>query len=545
MFVEALGMVKYVFVTGGVLSSVGKGITTSSIGKMLQARGYSVSAMKIDPYVNVDAGTMNPFMHGEVFVTEDGGETDLDLGHYERFLDINLSKLSNITTGKVYASVIEKERRGDYLGQCVQIIPHVTDEIKSAIRSAARTSGADVFLVEIGGTIGDIEGLPFLEAVRQMRLEEGTNDTLFVHVALVPILNSTNEQKSKPCQHSIQEMRRIGIQPDLIVARCRVPLEKDVRRKIALFGSVPIEAVFTSYDAECLYQIPMKLDEQGMGDYIAKKLMLNGRVPDWTSWVSVVDEFMKASRTLRIAMCGKYTKLSDSYVSITEALRHAGAKVGCRVSTDWIEATRFEEDPSKIEQLGEYDGIMILPGFGSRGTEGKISAVHFARVNKKPLLGICYGFQLAVVEYARNVLGLVGANTTEVDPKTPHPVIDLLPEQKQLESLGGTMRLGSYRIIVEPGTMVHRLYNSDSVIERHRHRYEVNPKYWAALRDGGMVLSGWSEDRKRVEFLELPDHPFFLGTQSHPEFRSRPGRPSMPYMGFISAAAGKPPTGQA
>ncbi|MDH7556085.1 MAG: CTP synthase [Candidatus Methanosuratincola sp.] len=533
-------MVKFIFITGGVLSSVGKGITTSSIGKMLQARGYSVSAMKIDPYVNVDAGTMNPFMHGEVFVTEDGGETDLDLGHYERFLDINLSKLSNITTGKVYASVIEKERKGEYLGQCVQIIPHVTDEIKSAIRSAAKSSGADVFLVEIGGTIGDIEGLPFLEAVRQMRLEEDARDTLFVHVALVPILNSTNEQKSKPCQHSVQEMRRIGIQPDLIVARCRVPLDRDVRRKIALFGSVPVEAVFTSYDAECLYQIPMNLDEQGMGEYIAKKLALNGRAPDWAPWISVVEEFMNASTPLRIAMCGKYTKLSDSYVSITEALKHAGAKVGCCVSTDWIETTQFEKDPSKVEQLGGYDGIMILPGFGSRGTEGKISAVHYARVNKKPLLGICYGFQLAVVEYARNVIGLEGANTTEVDPKTPHPVIDLLPEQKQLESLGGTMRLGSYRIIVEPGTMIHRLYNSDVVVERHRHRYEVNPKYWDLLRESGMVFSGWSEDRKRVEFLELPGHPFFLGTQSHPEFRSRPGRPSMPYLGFVSAAAGKP-----
>lgn len=533
-------MVKFVFITGGVLSSVGKGITTSSIGKMLQARGYTVSAMKIDPYVNVDAGTMNPFMHGEVFVTEDGGETDLDLGHYERFLDINLSKLSNITTGKVYASVIAKERSGGYLGQCVQIIPHVTDEIKRLIRSAAKSSGADVFLVEIGGTIGDIEGLPFLEAVRQMRLEEEAHDALFVHVALVPILSPTNEQKSKPCQHSVQEMRRIGIQPDIIVARCRVPLESDVRRKIALFGSVPVEAVFSSYDAECLYQIPMNLDGQGMGDYISKRLMLNGRAPDWGPWVSVVEEFMNASRSLRIAMCGKYTKLSDSYVSITEALKHAGARVGCRISTEWIETTRFEEDPSKVDQLAEYDGVMVLPGFGSRGTEGKIRAVHYARVNGKPILGVCYGFQLAVVEFARNVLGLVDANTTEVDPKTPHPVIDLLPEQRQLESLGGTMRLGAYRIIVEPGTMVHRLYNSEVVVERHRHRYEVNPKYWDLLRDHGMVLSGWSDDRKRVEFIELPGHPFFLGTQSHPEFRSRPGHPSKPYLGFVSAAAGSP-----
>lgn len=540
VFDGVLQMVKFIFITGGVLSSVGKGITTSSIGKMLQVRGYSVSAMKIDPYVNVDAGTMNPFMHGEVFVTEDGGETDLDLGHYERFLDINLSKASNITTGKVYASVIGKERRGEYLGQCVQIIPHVTDEIKRSIRSAAKDSGADVFLVEIGGTIGDIEGLPFLEAVRQMRLEEEPNDTLFVHVALVPILNSTNEQKSKPCQHSVQEMRRIGIQPDIIVARCRVPLEKDVRRKIALFGSVPIEAVYTSYDAECLYQVPMNLDRQGMGDYIAKRLQLDGKAPDWSPWIGVVEEFIKASKPVKIAMCGKYTKLSDSYVSITEALKHAGAKLGARVSTSWIEATRFEEDPSSVEELGAYDGIMILPGFGSRGTEGKIRAIKYARVNRKPLLGICYGFQLAVVEYARNVIGLGGANTTEVDPGTPHPVIDLLPEQREIASLGGTMRLGSYRIIVEPGTLVHRLYRSEIVVERHRHRFEVNPRYWDILRENGMVFSGWSDDRKRVEFLELPEHPFFLGTQSHPEFKSRPGKPSMPYLGFISAAAGKP-----
>ncbi|MDI9644502.1 MAG: CTP synthase [Candidatus Verstraetearchaeota archaeon] len=531
-------MVKYVFITGGVLSSVGKGITSSSIGKMLQARGYSVSAMKIDPYVNVDAGTMNPFMHGEVFVTEDGGETDLDLGHYERFLDINLSRLSNITTGKVYASVIEKERKGEYLGQCVQIIPHVTDEIKRSIRSAASASGADVFLVEIGGTIGDIEGLPFLEAVRQMRLEEEANDTLFVHVALVPILDSTKEQKSKPCQHSVQEMRRIGLQPDMIVARCRVPLDKDVKKKIALFGSVPVEAVYTSFDAECIYQVPLNLDQQGMGEYILKRLGLDARRPDWSPWSSIVEEFMRASKPVRIAMCGKYTKLSDSYVSIIEALKHAGAKVGARVSTAWIETTKYEEDPARVEELGEYDGVMILPGFGPRGTEGKIRAVNYARVNKKPLLGICYGFQLAIVEYARNVIGLEGANTTEVDPGSRHPVIDLLPEQKNLGSLGGTMRLGAYRILVEPGTMVHRLYGSDVVVERHRHRYEVNPRYWDLLRENGLVLSGWSEDRARVEFAELPSHPFFLGTQSHPEFRSRPGRPSMPYLGFVSAAAG-------
>jgi CTP synthase len=530
-------MVKFVFITGGVLSSVGKGIMTSSIGKMLQVRGHSVSTVKIDPYVNVDAGTMNPYMHGEVFVTEDGGETDLDLGHYERFLDIHLPKFNNVTTGQVYASVIEKERKGEYLGQCVQIIPHITDEIKNRIKAAAKMSGADVLLVEIGGTVGDIEGLPFLEAARQLRLEETYNDTLFVHVALVPILNSTHEQKSKPCQHSVQEMRRIGLQPDIIVARCKYPLEQDVKRKISLFGSVPNESVFTSYDADNIYQVPLNLDKQGMGSYVTKRLGLGDPKSDWGEWESIVESLQKTSKVVRIAMCGKYTRLADSYVSIMEALHHSAGKLGVKVSMEWIEATKFEDNPAEIKVLDQYHGIIVLPGFGSRGTEGKIKAIHYARVYNKPFLGICYGFQLATVEYARNVLGFEGANTTECDPRTPYPVIDLLPEQKAVGSMGGTMRLGGYKLVLKEGSLASRLYGSNETCERHRHRYEINPKYWEDLESKGLVFSGWSADRKRVEFLELPSHPFFLGTQSHPEFRSRPGRPSPPYFGFIEASA--------
>lgn len=531
-------MSKYIFVTGGVLSSVGKGILTSSIGKMLQVRGYSVSAVKIDPYVNVDAGTMNPYMHGEVYVTEDGGETDLDLGHYERFLGINIPKFNNITTGQVYASVIEKERKGEYLGRCVQIIPHITDEIKNRIRTAAKMAKCDILLVEIGGTVGDIESLPFFEAVRQMRLEEGYDDTLFIHLALVPILDITKEQKSKPFQHSVQELRRIGIQPDILVARCRVPLDESVKRKISLFGSVPYEAVFTSYDVENIYMLPMELDNQGMGEYIVKRLALNNNVPNWKDWNSIVASFKESQKIVRIAMCGKYTKLADSYVSIIEALKHAGAKVGVTPHLEWVETTTFEEDPMALSKLGKYDGIIVLPGFGARGTEGKIRAIKFAREKKVPFLGICFGFQLAVVEFARNVLGYKDADTTEVNPSTPHPVIDLLPEQKSIDVLGGTMRLGAYKIFLEENTLVHRLYGSNEIAERHRHRYEVNPNYWEALRNGGLVLSGFSYDKRRVEFIELPDHPFFLGTQAHPEFKSRPGNPSPPYLGFIKASAG-------
>lgn len=503
---------------------------------MLQVRGYSPTIIKIDPYLNVDAGTMNPYIHGEVFVTEDGGETDLDLGHYERFLDINLFKENNITTGQIYRAVIEGERRGDYLGVCVQVVPHITDEIKRRIRLVGSKSGVDVVIVEVGGTVGDIEGLPFLEAIRQMRLEDGYENTFFVHVALVPILDVTGEQKTKPCQHSVNELRRIGIQPDIIVARCNVPLNESAKKKIALFGNVPYNAVFTSYTVDCIYEIPVILDEQGMGDYIVNRLKLESKKPNWNSWKEIVNSFRNYKYRVKIAMCGKYTSLIDSYISIVEALKHAGAKLSVAIDMHWIETERLEENPNLIKSLIDFDGIMVLPGFGSRGVEGKILAVNFARVNNIPFLGICYGFQMAVIEFSRNVIGLENANSTEVDPDTPHPVIDLLPEQKDVKFKGGTLRLGGSKIILKEGTLAHSLYGCTLISERHRHRFEINPKYWDLLESNGLIFSGRSDDGKKIEFIELANHRFFLATQAHPEFKSRPGRPSPSYLGFIKAA---------
>ncbi len=530
-------MTKYIFVTGGVLSSVGKGIVAASIGKLLKARGYSVTAVKIDPYLNVDAGTMNPFMHGEVFVTEDGGETDLDLGHYERFLDVNLSKINNITTGQIYSTVIEKERKGEYLGQCVQIIPHITDEIKRRIRLVAKETQVDVVVVEIGGTVGDIEGLPFLEGIRQMRIEEGFENTLFVHVALVPILEATGEQKTKPVQHSVQELRRIGIQPDIIVARCRVPLEKGAKHKIALYGNVPEDSVFTSYTVETIYEVPLVLEEQGLGRKITLKLKLENREPNLSDFEWFVSKLKKLSKKVIVGMVGKYTKLKDSYLSINEALIHAGAFANTKPVLKWIEATDIERGKVASEEALEgVNGIIVLPGFGRRGAEGKISIIRCARENNIPTLGICFGMQLMVVEFARNVVGLNGANTTEIDPKTPYPVVDLMEEQLRIKKLGGTMRLGAYRIDLEENTLAYSLYGTKSIYERHRHRYEVNPKCIDKLVDEGLVISGVSFDG-RVEFIELPikNHPFYLGTQAHPEFKSRPLRPSPPYLGFLKA----------
>ncbi|MEM2557469.1 MAG: CTP synthase [Candidatus Bathyarchaeia archaeon] len=531
-------MVKYIFVTGGVLSSVGKGIVTSSVGKMLQFRGFSVTAIKIDPYVNVDAGTMNPYIHGEVFVTDDGGETDLDLGWYERFLDINLSKENNITTGQVYQTVIERERRGDFLGRCVQIIPHITDEIKRRIRVVAEKSGADVVLTECGGTVGDIEGLPFLEAIRQMRLEEGYENTLYIHVALVPILDVTSEMKTKPLQHSVNELRRIGIQPDIIVSRCTRMISKEVLEKISLFGTIPKEAVFCSYNVPSIYEVPLILDEQGMGDYICRRL---GLVPNRLdkekieSWRSFVEALKNCKYTIKIALVGKYTGLTDSYVSMNEAFKHAGAACSTKVLIDYIEAETFEENPEKINDLEKYDGIFVPYGFGPRGTGGKIAAIKFAREHNIPFLGICYGFQLAVVEFARNVCGLKDANSTEIDENTQHPVIDLMPEQYKVAYKGATMRLGAHKIILKEGTLAHKLYGSTEIYERHRHRYEVNPEYIGILERHGLVFSGRSPDGRRMEILEIPDKFFFLASQFHGEFKSRPGKPSPEYYGFVKA----------
>jgi len=528
-------MVKYIFVTGGVLSSVGKGVVTSSIGKMLQERGFSVTVIKIDPYVNVDAGTMNPYIHGEVFVTEDGGETDLDLGWYERFLDLNLNKENNITTGSIYQSVIDKERRGDFLGRCVQIVPHITDEIKYRIRSVAEKSGVDVVLTECGGTVGDIEGLPFLEAIRQMRIEEGFDNTLYVHVALVPILDVTGEMKTKPLQHSVNELRRIGIQPDIIVARCSKMIDAEAVRKIALFGTIPKEAVFCSYNVPTIYLVPQKLDEQGMGDYICRRLKLRGRKPSWKTWNTFVESLLNPKYEIKVALVGKYAGLSDSYVSMNEALRHAGAKCSVKVTIDYIEAEVFEESPGDIESLKNYDGIFVPYGFGPRGSEGKIMAINYARTHDIPFLGICFGFQLAVVEFARNICGLKGANSTELDPDTPHPVIDLMPEQRNVKYKGATMRLGGHEVVIKEGTLAYKLYNSRKIVERHRHRWEVNPKYWKVLEDNGLIFSGSSPDGRRKEILELPDKYFFFASQFHGEFKSRPGKPDPEYYGFVKS----------
>ncbi|MEM3607234.1 MAG: CTP synthase [Candidatus Bathyarchaeia archaeon] len=527
-------MVKFIFVTGGVMSGIGKGIVTASIGKILQVRGFSVTAAKIDPYLNVDAGTMNPIIHGEVFVTDDGGEIDMDLGTYERFLDVNLSKRHNITTGQVYSTVIGRERKGEYLGRCVQIIPHITDEIKDRIRSIAEESNVEVMVTEIGGTVGDIEGLPFLEAARQIRLEEGGGNVLYAHVTWVPVLSVVGEQKTKPTQHSVQELRRIGIQPDIIVARSGAPLKEVPRKKIALFCNVEERAVFASPDMECIYESPLILDRQGMGDYICERLGLGSRRAEWRSWESIVERFTSPSGEVWIAMCGKYAELADSYVSVNEALKHAGAACNVRVKIDWIETEVFEEDPGRIELLSRYDGVLVPGGFGSRGTQGKIAAIRYAREMDKPFLGICFGFQLAVVEYARHI-GFEGANSTEVDPDTPHPVIDLMPEQKGVKEKGATMRLGAHEVQVTPGTLAYKLYGTERIWERHRHRYEVNPGYIEALREGGLVFSGVSPDGKRMEILEIPGRYFFLATQFHGEFKSRPEKPSPPYYGFIKS----------
>jgi CTP synthase len=469
-------LTKYIFITGGVLSGLGKGLVTCSVGKMLQARGFRVSAVKCDPYFNVDAGTMNPYIHGEVFVLDDGYEADMDLGAYERFLGVELTGLNNITSGQVYQDVIQKEREGGYLGRCVQIIPHVTDEIKRRLRLVAEKTGADVLLVECGGTVGDIEGLPFLEALRQMRLEEPRGDTLLVHVTLVPVLDAVGEPKTKPTQHSVKELRAIGLQPDLIVARTEGgPLEKDPKRKIALYCSVEEKAVFSSVDVETLYELPLVLEDQGMGDVVCNYLGFKECDADWSEWEAMVRTFKEPTETVKIAMCGKYAELADCYVSVNEALRHAAAKAGCRVQIDWIETEFFEEDLKQVKILEEYDGVLVPGGFGQRGAEGKIIAINHCRAQDRPFLGICYGFQLATVEYSRYVVGLEGAASTECVPETPHPVIDLLPEQKKISELGGTMRLGANPVVLEEGSLPHLLYGS-TVGEGRRSLPRMEPR---------------------------------------------------------------------
>ncbi|MDD4324977.1 MAG: CTP synthase [Candidatus Bathyarchaeia archaeon] len=526
-------MVKYIFVTGGVLSSVGKGILTSSIGKMLQARGLKPTVVKIDPYVNIDAGTMNPYMHGEVFVTDDGGETDLDLGWYERFLDLSLKQENNLTTGTVYRSVIEKERHGDFLGRCVQIVPHVTNEIKNRIKNVGKNSDVDVVLTEVGGTVGDIEGLPFLEAIRQMRVEEGYENTLYVHVALVPILDVTGEMKTKPLQHSVNELRRIGIQPDTIVARSPKMIDAETLRKIALFGTIPESAVFCSYNAETVYEVPLVLDNQGMGDFICRRLGLKYKSKDFSTWQKYVDAMINPDTEIKIALVGKYAGLTDSYVSMTEALRHGGAACRTKVCISYLEAENFERVPESVSELSKYDGVFVPYGFGPRGTEGKIAAIKYARENDIPFLGICYGFQLAVIEFARNVCGLTDANSTEINPETPYPVIDLMPEQRGIEIKGATMRLGAHKVVLKKDSLAYELFGQEVIYERHRHRFEVNLDYIEALKDKGLSFTGKSSDGRRMETLELPDKFFYFASQFHGEFKSRLGKPSPEYYGFI------------
>ena len=531
------GRMKYIIVTGGVLSGLGKGITTASIGRLLKSRGYKVTALKIDPYLNCDAGTMNPYQHGEVFVLDDGGEVDLDLGHYERFLDINLRRENNLTTGMVYKAVIERERRGDYLGQTVQIIPHVTDEIKRRIRDVAGRSKADVLLIELGGTVGDIESMPFLEAVRQLRNDVGHSNVAFVHATLVPTLAPVGEQKTKPTQHSVSTLRGIGIQPDLIIGRGSKPLTKEVRRKIALFCDVPPEAVISVPDLGSIYQVPLVLESQGLSDYLGRCLGLSARVEDLLQWRAFVDQVLGSKKAIKIGVVGKYTQLTDAYLSYTEALHHAGAAEGVRVDISWMEAETLEEGGAE-KILSQVGGVVVPGGFGSRGAGGKIEAIKYCRDKGIPFLGLCFGFQLAVVEFCRSVLDLEGADSAEVDPHTTYPVIDLLPEQKTVAEMGGTMRLGAQPVVIDKGSRAYQLYGKTNIEERHRHRYEVNPEYIEQIERGGLRFSGRSPDGRRMEIAEIADHPFFIASQFHPEFKSRPGKPSPLYRGLVRAVMG-------
>jgi len=527
---------KYIFVTGGVMSGLGKGIVSGSVAKLLQLYGLRVTCAKMDPYINVDAGTMNPIMHGEVFVTDDGGETDMDLGTYERFLDVNLTKDHNITTGQVYLDVIQGERRGDFLGRCVQIIPHVTDAIKERIRNVALKNDVDVLIVECGGTVGDIEGLPFLEALRQIRLEEGSSNSIFVHVTLAPVLDTVGEEKTKPTQHSVQELRRIGIQPDILVVRSKKHLSDDSKRKIALFSSVDIGSVVSDPDAESIYKVPETLHTEGILNAISEKFNLQQNQIEWGDWRKVSDSFVESKEQVQIAMVGKYATLADSYVSVNEALRHAAAAHNAKAKMTWIESEEFEKNPSTLKNLDEYHGITIPGGFGKRGSEGKILAANYARERNIPYLGLCFGFQLAIVSFARHVCGLAGANSTELDSSTKYPVIDILPSQKTVSSMGATMRLGGHDINVAEGSIAYSLYGSKKIRQRHRHRYEFNQNYLKIFQKNGLRLSGFSDNMLRAEILEIPAHPFYIATQYHPEFLSRPGKPEPVFNAFATAA---------
>jgi CTP synthase len=534
-------MPKYIFVTGGVASSVGKGITTASIGRLIKSRGASVSIMKLDPYLNVDPGTMSPYQHGEVFVTDDGAETDLDLGHYERFIDENLSRASNVTTGQVYSAVIAKERRGDYLGGTIQVIPHITNEIKTRIRLASRQHESDVVIVEVGGTVGDIEGQAFLEAIRQMRREVGRSNVLYLHVTLLPMIGSTGELKTKPTQQSVRELRSVGIQPDVIVCRADCPIPDEVKEKIALFCDVDSEAVIPMPTAETIYEVPLMLEAAGLGDYIARQFDLGDQVPDLDEWRSLVDRLKKPRRSVKIALVGKYVDLHDSYMSIAESLTHAGLAHDVAIEVEWVNSESLSTEEME-RALRRVSGILVGPGFGPRGTEGKIAAAKFARENGVPYFGICYGLHMAVIEFARHVLGHEGANSSEIDPETSAPVIDLMLDQHGVEK-GGTMRLGLWPCHLMPGSKAETAYAEPNIFERHRHRFEVNNDFRDTMAEAGLIASGVSPDGKLVEIMELRDHPFYVGTQFHPEFRSRPTRPHPLFRDFVGAAAQTLPEG--
>ncbi len=530
---------KYIFVTGGVVSGLGKGITAASLGRLLKARGYKVTMQKFDPYINVDPGTMSPYQHGEVFVTDDGAETDLDLGHYERFIDENLSINSNVTTGRIYWSVISKERRGDYEGRTVQVVPHITNEIKDRVYRVAKTEKTDIVITEIGGTVGDIESTPFVEAIRQVATEVGKENCMYIHLTLIPYISTSGEQKTKPTQHSVKELLSYGIQPDVLVLRTEKELEDGLAKKISLFCNLPEDCVIANLDLDTLYEVPLALEERGFARVVCRRLGLDDREPqldEWKAMVSVVKDLMKGGKDeVNISLVGKYVSLHDAYISIVEALKHGGIENYANVNINWVNSE--EVNPATIDALlKDSDGILVPGGFGDRGIEGKILAAQYARENKIPYFGICLGMQTAVIEYARNVLGYKDAHSSELDPDTEHPVIDLMPEQRDVENLGGTMRLGIYPCKIKPDTLASEIYGSDLIYERHRHRYEFNNFYRKEVEEKGMVICGQSPNEKLVEMIEIPEHPWFLAVQFHPEFKSRPNRAHPLFRSFIGAA---------
>lgn len=531
---------KYIFVTGGVVSSLGKGITAASLGRLLKSRGYRVTIQKFDPYINIDPGTMSPYQHGEVFVTDDGAETDLDLGHYERFIDINLSKNSNTTTGKIYQSVINKERRGDYLGGTVQVIPHITNEIKERVFRVGQQDNADFVITEIGGTVGDIESLPFLEAIRQVKKDVGKNDVLYIHVTLVPYISAAGELKTKPTQHSVKELRSIGISPDIIVCRSEKPISKEMREKMAMFCDVDPDAVIQNLTARSIYEVPMLMEEQGLDTIVLRKLEMEDKPKDMQGWHDMVARILKKyDKKVTIAVVGKYVALQDAYISITESLRHAAVANETELDIHWVNAEEIEADDTDMDKvMAGVDGILVPGGFGNRGIEGKIKAIQYAREHKIPFFGICLGMQCAVIEFARHVCGMADANSSEFNPNSAHPVIDLMPEQIDVEDLGGTMRLGLYPCKVYPDTLTSKAYNAELIYERHRHRYEFNNAFREEIVGKGLVLGGTLPNGRLVEIVELPEseHPWFLGAQFHPEFKSRPTNPHPLFREFVGAA---------